>query len=42
MDVVDGEWVRWVWGLTCEFAGVFGGVSEKISSRVVLHPFTAA
>ena len=29
MDVVDGEWVRWVWGLTSDFAGVFGGVLGK-------------
>ena len=29
MDVVGGEWVRWVWGLTCDFAGVFEGVFEQ-------------
>jgi hypothetical protein len=29
MHVVDWEWVRWCWGLTCEFAGVFGVLSGK-------------
>jgi hypothetical protein len=33
MDVVEGEWVRWGWGLTCEFADVFGGVGAKKIGR---------
>ena len=29
MDVIDQQRVRWVRGLTCEFAGVFEGVLAK-------------
>ena len=31
LEVVDGEWVRWFWGLTSDFAGVFGVFFAKNS-----------
>lgn len=33
MDVVDGAWVRWFLGLTCDFWGVFWGLSCKWLAR---------
>jgi hypothetical protein len=37
MDVVGGEWVRWFWGLTCDFwaknaPNYFGGKIKAMES----------
>lgn len=30
MDVIDKEWVKWQWGLTRVFAGIFGSYFYKL------------